>query len=53
MMTDHEIKQTNDFVRAMEIILRHEDPEQLKELEEYCQHRIKQLEAENETQAFM
>jgi mevalonate kinase len=53
IMDDFEIKQINDFVRAMEIILRHEDIEHLKELEEYCQHRIKQLEVENETQAFM
>ena len=52
-MDDFEIKQINDFVRAMEIILRHEDIEHLKELEEYCQYRIKQLEVENEAQAFM
>ena len=53
MLTDHEIKQTTDYVKAMEIILRQEDIEALQELIEYCQHRIKQLEAENETQAFM
>ena len=53
MVDDFEIKQTNDYIRAMEIILRHEDPEQLKDLEWFCQHRIKQLEVENETQAFM
>ncbi len=39
-MDDFEIKQINDYGRAMEIILRHEDIENLKELEEYCQHRL-------------
>lgn len=53
MLTDHEIKQTTDYVKAIDIILLHEDIDQLKDLERYCQHRIKQLEVENETQAFM
>jgi len=48
-----ELEQYTNYVKAMEIILRHEDIEQLKDLERYCQHRIKQLEVENETQAFM
>ena len=53
MVDDFKIKQETDFVKAMEIILHHEDIEQLKDLERYCQHRIKQLEVENETQTFM
>ena len=48
-MDDFEAKQETDYVKAMEIILRHEDIEQLKDLERYCQHRIKQLEVENES----
>lgn len=52
-MDDFEIKQETDYVRAMEIILRHENIEALQELIGYCQNRIKQLEVENETQAFM
>ena len=48
-----ELEQYANYVKAMEIILRHEDVEQLKDLERYCQHRIKQLEVENEAPAFM
>ena len=48
-----ELKQYTNYVKAIDIILLHEDIEQLKDLERYCQHRIKQLEVENETQAFM
>ena len=48
-----ELEQYANYVKAMEIILRHEDVEQLKDLERYCQHRIKQLEVENEAQTFM
>jgi len=53
MIDDFEIKQETDYVRAMEIILAHEDIENLLTLKNYCQHRIKQLEVENEAQAFM
>ena len=48
-MDDFEIKQETDYIRAMEIILRHEDIDQIKDLKNYCQHRIKQLEVENES----
>lgn len=48
-----ELKQYTDYVKAMDIILAHEDIENLLTLKNYCQHRIKQLEVENETQAFM
>ena len=47
------LKQYTDYVKAIDIILLHEDIEQLKDLEKYCQHRIKQLEVENETQTVM
>tara|TARA_A100001515_G_C4525381_1_gene195007 strand:- start:589 stop:741 length:153 start_codon:yes stop_codon:yes gene_type:complete len=48
-LTEHEfkIKQTNDFVRAMEIILRHEDTEELNDLKQYCEHRMKMLKEES------
>ena len=49
-MDDFELKQSTNYVKAIDIILLHEDIEQLKDLEKYCQHRIKQLEVENETQ---
>ena len=48
-----ELEQYANYVKAIDIILLHEDIDQLKDLERYCQHRIKQLEVENETQAFM
>tara|TARA_R110000851_G_scaffold81005_2_gene177991 strand:- start:1189 stop:1347 length:159 start_codon:yes stop_codon:yes gene_type:complete len=51
-MDDFEIKQINDYVRVVGYILQHEDIENLKELEKYCQYRIKQLEVENEAPAF-
>ena len=47
-----ELKQYTDYVKAMDIILAHEDIENLLTLKNYCQHRIKQLEVENEAQAF-
>jgi|DEB0MinimDraft_4_1074332.scaffolds.fasta_scaffold801899_2 hypothetical protein len=53
MLTDHEIKQTTDYIRAMEIILRHENIEELESLQQDCKYRIKKLREENETQAFM
>jgi len=52
IMDDFEIKQETEYVKAMEIILAHEDIENLLTLKNYCQHRIKQLEVENEAQAF-
>lgn len=52
MIDDFGIKQETDYVRAMEIILAHEDIENLLTLKNYCQHRIKQLEVEREAQAF-
>ena len=61
-MDDFKLKQETDYVKAMEIILAHEDLENLLSLKNYCQHRmmmladprrIKQLEVENEAQAFM
>ena len=48
-MDDFEIKQETDYIRAMEIILAHEDIENLLTLKNYCQHRIKKLEVENES----
>ena len=48
-MDDFELKQSTNYVKAIDIILLHEDIEQLKDLERYCQHRIKQLEVENES----
>jgi hypothetical protein len=53
LMDDFELKQSTNYVKAIDIILLHEDIDQLKDLERYCQHRIKQLEVENEAQAFM
>tara|TARA_R100001198_G_C5239425_1_gene216772 strand:- start:1437 stop:1595 length:159 start_codon:yes stop_codon:yes gene_type:complete len=51
-MDDFKIKQETDYVKAMDIILAHEDIENLLTLKNYCQHRIKQLEVENEAPAF-
>ena len=52
MIDDFELKQSTNYVKAIDIILLHEDIDQLKDLERYCQHRIKQLEVENEAPAF-
>ena len=52
IMDDFKIKQETDYVKAMDIILAHEDIENLLTLKNYCQHRIKQLEVENEAPAF-
>lgn len=49
MLTDFEIKQTNDYIRAMEIILRHENIEELESLKQDCKYRIKKLREENES----
>ena len=48
-MDDFELNQSTNYVKAIDIILLHEDIDQLKDLERYCQHRIKQLEVENES----
>ena len=53
MVDDFEIKQTNDYIRAMDIILRHENIEELESLQQDCKYRIKKLREENEAQAFM
>lgn len=49
MLTDFEIKQTSDYIRAMEIILRHENIEELESLQQDCKYRIKKLREENES----